>query len=255
MATAKEYIQANRAGLFDWIVLMTSFLLGFIFPSLRELVMSPAFYDCMLLALLIYVTGAALKHLPLSYRLSNSGKSIQPVPFLVFLLIGHWLIMFVLVMLAGPAIRHILHLPPLPASSASSGSGGKMIFLYMGLAFFITWLVYRNKTKRKKRKEYNADFLFRLELFADLLLTLSVSVFSFVFWEKGVMALLSRASTRTLSDVFGLFVLLCILFVLCYLPFRYLFFIEDRDRARNGRRLLFLFGFILVRAALEFAGI
>ncbi|MEO6611431.1 MAG: hypothetical protein ABIT05_04840 [Chitinophagaceae bacterium] len=252
MERAKQYIQANRAALFDWIVLTASFLLGFIFSSLRELVMSPVFYEWMLLALLLYVVGAALKHLPLSYRLSNSGKSIQPVPFLVFLLIGHWLVMFVLVLVAGPAIRHLLHLPTL---AAKSGSDGKMIVLYMVLAAFITWLVYRDKTKRKKRKEFAPNFLFRLELVADIFLVFSVTVFSFVFWEKGVMGLLSRASTRTLTDVFGLFVLLCVMFVLCYLPFRYLFFIEDRDRGRNGRRLLLLFGFILARAALEFAGI
>jgi hypothetical protein len=216
------------------------------------MVMSPVFYDWMLVALLMYVAGAALKHLPLSYRLSNSGAAIQPVPLLLPLLIGHWLIMFALVMVAGPSIREILHLPKLPAGSQVSGT---MIILYMVLAAFITWLVYRNKTKRKKTKLYNADFLFRVELVADILLVFSVTIFSFVFWEKGAMGLLSRASTRTLSDVFALFLLLCIMFVLCYLPFRYLFFIEDRDRGRNGRRLLLFFGFILVRAALEFAGI
>jgi len=252
MATAKEYLQANRAALFDWIVLLTSFLLGFVFPSLRDLILLPVFYDWMLVALLLYVAGATIKHLPLSYRLSNSGKNIEPVPFLLFLLVGHWLIMFVLVMLAGPELRHILHLSPY---TAENGASGGMIILDMALATLITWLVYRNKSKRKKRKRYGAVFLFRLELVADIFLVVAVSVFSFVFWEKGVVDLLSHASTRTLSDVFGLFVLLCILFVLCYLPFRYLFFIEDRDRGRNGRRLLLLFGFILVRAALEFAGI
>ena len=252
MATAKEYVQANRAALFDWIVLLTSFLLGFAFPSLRDLILSPVFYDWMLVALVLYIAGAAIKHLPLSYRLSNSGKNIEPVPFLIFLLIGHWLIMFVLVMLAGPEIRYVLQLSPY---NAKNGTSGGMIILYMALASFITWLVYRNKSKRKKRKQYGAIFLFRVELVADILLTASVSFFSFVFWEKGVIDLLLHASTRTLADVFGLFVLLCILFVLCYLPFRYLFFIEDRDRGRNGRRLLLLFGFILARAALEFAGI
>src|SRR5262245_24397479 len=104
MSTPKEYIQTNRAALFDWLVILTSFMLGFIYPSLSDFIRSPGFFNWMLVSLILYITGASLKHLPLSYRLSFSRARTNPVPYVLFLVIGHWLIIFFLVILAEPAI-------------------------------------------------------------------------------------------------------------------------------------------------------
>jgi hypothetical protein len=252
MITTKDYLQKNRAALFDWIVLLTSFMLGFAFPSLSNLIQSPGFFNWILASLLLYIVGAALKHLPLSYRMSFSGKTTPTVPYIIFLLVGHWFIIMLLVILAEPAIRSLFHLAPLTDKNAASGEiiAGSII-----TATFVTWLVYRTKSNRKKRKNYSADLLFWMEIAADILLVAGVSIFSFIFWEKGVMAMLGRASTDTFSDLWFLFFFLAILFLFFYLPLRYLFFIEDRERGRNRRRLLLIFVFILIKALLEVMGV
>jgi hypothetical protein len=249
---AKDYLQTNRAALFDWIVMITSFLLGFAFPSLKDLIHSPSFYNWMFAALLLYTIGAALKHLPLSYRLSSSSHNLKPVPYIIFLLVGHWFIIMILVILSEPAIRSTLRLAPLTDKNAASGG---IIFGSIVAATFITWLVYRTKSSRKKKKNYSANFLFGMELVADILLIAGVSIFTFVFWEKGVISMLGNAPTRTIGDIWFIFVFLAILFLFFYLPLRYLFFVEDRERGRNRRRLILIFAFILIKALLEMLGV
>jgi hypothetical protein len=252
MIAPKDYILKNRAALFDWSVLSISFLLGFIFPTIKDFITSPGFYNWMLAALLLYGVGAALKHLPLSYRITYAAKILKPVPYIIFLVIGHWFIILFLVIFAEPAIRHILHFPPLTKND--SINGGMVVFATL-IAVFVTWLVYRSKGNRVKGIKYSTDFLFRMELVADILLTAGVSILSFVFWEKGAMAMLARASTQTIGDIWFLFVFLSILFLFFYLPLRYLFFIEDRENGRNRRRLFLIFGFMLLRALFEMLNI
>jgi hypothetical protein len=230
--------------------MITSFLLGFAFPSLRDLVSSPGFYNWILASLLLYIIGAALKDLPLSYRMSRN--TVQPIPYTIFLLVGHWFIIMIMVILAEPAIRNILGLAPFNDKNAASG---ELIFGSILSAIVVTWLVYRTKSNRKKRKQYSAKFLFWWEIVADIFLIAGVSIFSFIFWEKGVMAMLSKASTNTFGDIWFLFVFLSICFLFFYLPLRYLFFIEDREKGRNRRRLLLLFVFILIKALLEVIGL
>ncbi len=251
MSTAKNYLQKNRAALFDWIVILTSFLLSFAFPSLSELIQSRGFFNWILASLLFYIVGAALKDLPLSYRLSHSAKTVRPVPYLIFLIAGHWFIIMLLVILSESAIRHLFHLPPL--TDKNSGSG-EIIVASIVTATIVTWLVYRTKSDRKKKRNYSPDFLFWMEMVADILLIAGVSIFSFVFWEKGALAMVGKASTQTMSDIWFLFVFLAILFVFFYLPLRYLFFIEDREGGRNRRRLLLIFTFVLVKALLDILG-
>lgn len=252
MIAPKNYILKNRAALFDWLVLSVSFMLGFIFPTIKDFFISPGYYNWMLAALLLYTVGAALKHLPLSYRITFSAKRLKPVPYLIFLVIGHWLVILFLVIFSEPAIRHILHLEPLNKNNSTSG---ELLIAATLIAAFVTWLVYRSKSNRKQRKIYSTNYLFGMELVADIMLTAGVSIFSFVFWEKGVLAMLGRVSTQTISEIWFLFVFLAILFLFFYLPFRYLFFIEDRENGRNRRRLFLIFGFILLRALFDMLNI
>ncbi len=248
MIAGNKYVQANRAALFDWIVLLTSFLMGFVFPSIKDIITSPDFSYWMLTALVLYIAGAALKHLPLSFRLISSSVPVKPVPYIILLLVGHWFIILFLVILAEPAIRTILQLPP---NTKNNSASWQLISSAVIMATFVTWLVYRTKSKRQKRIKYSPSFLGWLELAADMLLIAGVAIFSFVFWEKGVMAMLARASTQTASEVWFLFVFLSILFLFFYLPLRYLYFVEDRQRGRNRRRLMMIFGFLIVKALIE----
>jgi hypothetical protein len=142
----------------------------------------------------------------------------------------------------------LLQLPPLTEKNSASW---QIITGALVTATFVTWLVYRTKSNRKKRKKYSEQFLFRQEMVADILLIAGVAIFSFVFWEKGVMAMLGKASMKTMGEIAFLFGFLSILFLFFYLPLRYLFFIEDRERGRNRRRLLLIFTFILIKAILE----
>ena len=252
MIAPKDYIFKNRAALFDWSVISISFLLGFIFPTFKDFISSPKFSYWMLIAFLLYSGGAILKHLPLSYRLTFSAASPRPVPYVIFLVVGHWFILLIVLLFSEAAFRHIFSLPPMTKENSASW---QLILTSTATAAFVTWLVYRKKTNRKIRKKYSESNLFYRELVADIFLIAGVSIVSFVFWEKGVIAMLARASTRSIGDIWFLFVFLSITFLFCYLPLRYLFFIEDRQGGRNRRRLFYIFAFILLRALFEIINI
>lgn len=252
MFFSPEYMDARRAALFDWLVLFSSFMLGFVFPSLGNLVQSRLFYNLMLLALLLYTVGALLKHLPLSCRISSAGNSFRPVSYALFLAIGHWIIIFILVVLAEPGFWNFFGIPM--RSSAGSGNGWFLVTAG-GMAGLVTWLVYRDKSRRSGRPKPGAVLLFRQELIADILLVAGVSLISFVFWEKGAMGMLSMTPARSVGDIWFLFVLLALLFLFVYLPLRYLFFVEGRERESNRRRLLLIFGFLLFKALFEMLNI
>jgi len=241
-----QYIQHNRAAIFDWSVISISFLMGFIFPTLKDFIVSGGFHYWMFAALLLYVAGALLKHVPLAYRLQFSKQ--RAVPYILFLLIGHWLILLVVILFAELPFRQLAGLPPLSGDESVSWP---LILIASGLSALITWLVYRSKTNRKSRNTYTAANLFFREMTAYLLRISSVSVLTFFFWEKGVMAMLARSSTQTIGDIWFLFVFLSILFLFFYLPLRYLYFVEDREGGRNRKRLLYIFGFVLLRALFE----
>lgn len=247
MNRAENYIQKNRPALFDELVLGTSFLLGFIYPTLSDIIRSRWFSWWILAALLLYTAGALLKHRPLSYRLSRGGQ-LQPVPYILFLLVGHWFIILFAVILSESAFRELLKLPPLTEKNMASGG---LIFTAITLAVVITWIVYRGKSKGKNRLKWEEKKATFQELVADLFLVAGVSIFSFVFWEKGVMAMLERAPARSVGDIWFLFVFLSVLFVFFYLPLRYLYFIENKSRRGNRIRLFLIFGFMLLRALFE----
>jgi hypothetical protein len=202
----------------------------------------------MLLALLLYITGAWLKHQPLSYRVTATGESLREVPYMFFLMTGHWIILFTALIFSESAVRKIFRLPVIGAEDTVSPllNFGDMI-----LSGIITWLVFRTKRRRHFKKKYSSPYLFRRELVADGLLIAGVAILSFVFWEKGIMALLSNARTASIGDLCLLFIMLAICFMLFYLPLRYLFFIEDHSNRQTWQRLLLIFGLILLKSLFE----
>jgi hypothetical protein len=248
MSRAQNYIHQNKSSLFDWLVFGISLLLGFIFPTLSAFVSSPIFSYCMLASVVLYTAGAWLKHLPLSYRLMRLGKPPEPVPMLLFLLVGHWLIFYGVLLFSEPAFRKIFGMSIVTAESQLNGY---MMTACIFLAVYITWLVYRSKRSSKKQRSYSPGFLFRRELVADIFLITSISILSFASWEKGVMAALTHKQTRSISDIWGLFVMLSVAYILFYLPLRYLYLIEDHFSRQTWRRLLLIFGLVLIRTLFE----
>lgn len=243
MALTQAYITRNRPAVFDWLVISISFLLGFIFPTLSDFIRSGDFYAWILCSLLLYTAGAALKDAPLGQRMSFGTAKPRQVPYLLFLAVGHWFIFFFLVLLAEPLIRRYLGLPP--------GNTAHPPLLLLGTTFsgLLTWLVYRSKGNRSFRGGRSATSLFWQEMLADIFLTASVSVITFVFWEKGALAMLGTMRTTHIGAIVFMFLLLAILFLLVYMPLRYLYFIEDRGHP--GRRLLQVFAVLLLRALLD----
>ena len=248
MSGSRETIQRNRANLFDGAVITVSFMLGFIFPTISDFAQSSEFSYWMLTALVGYMLGVFLKHLPLSYRMSFQSYNPRVPPYLLLLLVGHWFIMLLLFIFSEPALRAILHRPPLGENNTTSGG---LMAIAITSSVILTWQVYRRKADRKKRKNYSADRLFYQEIIADFLLVAAVSIMSFAFWEKGVIAMLARAKTQTFRDIWFLFVFLSVMFVFFYLPLRYLYFVEDKVGGRNRRRLFYIFVIMLLRALFE----
>lgn len=251
MTPAKDYIIKNRLAIFDWSVLSISFLLGFIFPTITDFINAKIFYHWMLAAFLFYIFGAALKDLPLSYRLSHSAKTIKPVSYALFLVIGHWQIMLMVFILLETELRNIFHLPV----AANNETSFQSILIAISVSSFITWLVFRSKSKRKSSRIFSDNYLFRIELLADLFLIIGVAILSFMFWEKGAIAMLARAKTQTIGDIWMLFLFLSFLFLFFYLPLRYLFFMEGVNKGSNRKRLFLIFGFMLLKALFEMLNI
>lgn len=245
----KKYILPllqNKPALFDWSVIILSTILGLFFPTLGDFAGTAGFSYWMMAAFVVYVLGAALKDLPLGRRLSTPGYPVRPVPYLILLLIGHWLIMLVVVILSEKAFRSVAGLPPLAPGYSADGTS---VFIFILLSLFVTWLVYRTKSNRRKRKVLPPQLLTGVELVADILLFLSITVFTFLFWEKGALAMLGNKETHSIGDVWFIFLFLSILYILVYLPLRYLYFIEDRSSYR--RRMFRIFGFLLLRILLD----
>jgi hypothetical protein len=248
MLNTHKYNQESKAALFDWLVFGISFSMGFIFTSLKDFVASPGFTIWMLAALLLYTIGAALKHLPLRYRLGRSGKAIKEIPLFYFLLAGHFCIFCIVVFFSEPAVIKLFASGPAPVKSKPDNPN---ILRPILAAIFVTWLIFRPKRVVRKKINFSANSLFIMELVADIFLVAGVSILSFAFWEKGIFALLTRKPVSSIGDVWFLFVFLSITYILFYLPLRYLFLIEDYQEGATWKRLLLIFGLLLLKSLLE----
>ncbi|HSU28190.1 MAG TPA: hypothetical protein VLJ68_07405 [Chitinophagaceae bacterium] len=247
MRSPALYINQNRAAIFDWVVFITSILLGFIFPSLSDFISFSWFSGWMLIAFLMYVAGSWMKHIPLYLRLIRAGKSPREMPMLLLLILGHWIIIFTAILFAEPVIRKIIGVRPAHEGDQVSG---RFLLMYMLVAGLVTWLVYRHRKKIKNAARFSVAHLFYRELVADVFLCISIATFTFAFWEKGVMTIFNGNSIKGFSDVWALFLMLSFAFVLFYLPLRYLFLVEDYSNNQTWRRMMYIFGFLILRSLL-----
>ncbi|MFZ1453891.1 MAG: hypothetical protein WAT20_14390 [Ferruginibacter sp.] len=235
----------NKPAIFDWLVFSISLLLGLIFPELGDLTASASFSGWMLGGLVLYMLGLWLKHRPVYARLANQAKPQKGISYMLFLIIGHWLIMLAVVMIAESAFRNIIGLPQLPTDNPTSGC---QVFTSIVLSILITWLAFR--PGGKSRKPVTEKYLFKRELAGDILLISAVSLLSFVFWEKSILAAMAHMRMDSIGDILMLFIFLGFAYMLFYLPLRYLYLIEDHS-SKAWRRLLLIFMLILVRALIE----
>ena len=241
------FLQENKAATFDWLVLSISFSLGFIFPTLDDLISSPLFSFFILTALVLYTIGAWLKHLPLYERLKSEERKLSFSLF-VSLMGIHCVLIMAAVTFSMPAARIIIGLPP---ATTAEAAGLGVIYISLIAASFITWLVFRNG--KSKYKYYSSSYLFRRELAGDICLVIGVSFFSFVIWEKAIIAKLFNAliPIASISDVCVLFFSIALVYIVFYLPLRYLYLVEDHFSRKIWKRLFLIFGLLLLKALFE----
>lgn len=246
MATTRNRIKQQKPALFDWLVFTISLVMGLVFPELKNFAAAASFTYWMFAAMLLYMAGLWLKHRPVYYRLAKEGRGPQSVPYVLFLIIGHWVIMLMLVIFSIDAMRGIAGLPQVPLDKSLSGwqLSGCIV-----LSLFITWLAFR--PGGKSRKLLTEASLFRRELAGDILLISGVSILSFVFWEKSLLGAMEHMQLNSFGNICVLFIFLSVCYVLFYLPLRYLYLIEDRLSSQTWKRLLLIFILILLRGLFE----
>jgi hypothetical protein len=245
MAPVWNSIKQNKPAIFDWLVFAISLLMSLIFPELKDLTASTSFSGWMLAGLVLYIIGLFLKHRPVYYRLAKQGRQQKHPALLLFLIIGHWIIMLAVVVIAEQAFRHIVGLPPVPKDHPVSGW---QVFINIVLSIAVTWLAFR--PARKSKKTFTEKYIFRRELIGDVVLISAVSMLSFVFWENSLLSAMAHMRMDTFGNILVLFIFLCFAYMLFYLPLRYLYLIEDQPR-QAWRRLLLIFILILVRGLFE----
>jgi hypothetical protein len=239
-------IKKNRPAIFDWLVFIISLSLGFIFPSLKEIAAFASLSVWMLVCLILYVAGVLLKRGPLYNRLALSGSIQKVIPYVFFLIVGHWVIMLFLVIFSEDAFRKLTGLPMINKEVAVSGLS---VFTSIVTAAVITWLVF--KKGNKKKKPLSETNLFYRELIADLLLISTVAMLCFVFWEKTILVAIQHMPINGIVDAIMLFIFLSFAYILFYLPLRYLYLIDGQSNSFAWKRLLLIFLLILIRGLFE----
>jgi RsiW-degrading membrane proteinase PrsW (M82 family) len=164
------------------------------------------------------------------------------VLFLLFLIIGHWVIMLGVVIVSEPAFRQLTGLPPLTDDDQRSGYS---VFTAIVLSIALTWLAF--KPVKKFSKPVSSNALERQELLGDILLIAGVSLLSFVVWEKSLVEAMTQMDADSFGQLFALFIFLALCYLLFYLPLRYLYLIEERSGRQAWKRLLLVFMIILLR--------
>lgn len=238
-------IKEHKPAIFDWMVFTISVLLGFVFPHLSDLTASGSFSAWMLGGLVLYTSGLCFKHQPVYYRLAKEGKAVTYIPYLFLLIIGHWIIMLAVLIVAESSFRQMLSLAQMPKDSAATGG---QILTAIITAAFITWLAFRPGGKR--RKNVSEKKIITTELIGDVVLITGVSLLSFVFWEKTILDAMVHMRMNSIGEICLLFIFLSFAYMLFYLPLRYLYFIEDHSK-KTWRRLLIIFLLVLVRGLFE----
>jgi magnesium-transporting ATPase (P-type) len=188
----------------------------------------------MALAIVAQLFGAILKSSPLKQRLwkkpSRSGKGILD-KFMDVLLFFHFILFSVVCLLA----MDLLGIVNLVDRSASGEDLWVVISLV--IAAILTFSVWRAGKRPGESLPETAQHSILQEALADGLLLISVSIITRFFWESWYLELEPSRGIGFSPRAIVLLVGLSLLFVVFYLPSRYLFLVEDYRYLRTWVRM------------------
>lgn len=183
------------------------------------------------LAVVTQMIGAILKSNPLKYRMGETtGGSKAGIlrKFMDVLLFFHFILFSVICLMA----MDLLGLVDL------SGSGEDIwVVVSLILAAVLTFTVWRAGKRRDEPPTKMAKYPIVQETLADGLLLISVSIITRFFWESWYLELEPSRGIGLTSRAIVLLVALSLLFVVFYLPSRYLFLVEDYRYGRTWIRM------------------
>lgn len=188
----------------------------------------------LVLAVITQLLGALLKTNPLKHRLhAQSTRSAAGIlaKFMNVLLFFHF-ILFSVICLMSMALLGIVDL-------VDRSSSGDDIWVVVSLliAALITYTVWWAGKQPDKALTKNVKYPFIQEALADGLLLVSVSIITRFFWESWYLEIEPSRGIGVTPLAVVLLVALSLLFVVFYLPGRYLFLVEDYRYGRTWPRM------------------
>jgi len=188
----------------------------------------------LLAAMITHLLGAVLKSGPLKYRLS--GKSSRQTDdlldkFMGVLLFFHF-ILFTIICLMSLGLLGIVNLV-----DRSSSGDDIWVGLSLLIAGLLTYTVWRAGNRPEKVPTKIIRFPNAQEALADGFLWISVSIITRFFWETWYLEI--EPSRGIGFSLLGLVLLvaLSLLFVVFYIPSRYLFLVEDYRYGKTWLRM------------------
>jgi hypothetical protein len=185
-------------------------------------------------AVISQLLGAVLKTNPLKYRLSETpSRSTGNIldKFMDVLLFFHFLL-FTIISLLSMGLLGIVDL----VDRSSSGDD-----IWVGVSLLIggllTYFVWRAGKRPDKVPTNVINYPIAQEMLADGLLWISVSIITRFFWESWYLEIEPTRGIGFSSRGIVLLVALSLLFVVFYIPSRYLFLVEDYRYVRTWARM------------------
>jgi hypothetical protein len=185
-------------------------------------------------AVITQLLGAVLKTKPLRYRLSGTpARSSADIldKFMDALLFFHF-ILFSVICLMALGLLDIVEM----ADNSSSGDD-LWVVVSLIIAGLLTFMVRRAGKRPDEAPTKMIKYPFIQEALADGLLLISVSIVTRFFWETWYIELETSRGIGLSSRSIVLLTALSLLFVVFYLPSRYLFLVEDYRYARTWVRM------------------
>lgn len=186
------------------------------------------------LAVITQLLGAVLKSNPLKHRLyeNSSGSSAGIMDIFMDVLLFFHFILFSVICLMSMALLGIVDLV-----DRSTSGDDIWVVISLIIAGLLTYTVWRAGKRPSKAPIKPIKYPFIQEALADGLLLISVSIITRFFWESWYPELEpSRGIGFTLPAIV-LLVALSLLFIVFYLPSRYLFLVEDFRYGRTWLRM------------------
>ena len=182
-------------------------------------------------AVFTQLLGTVLKTKPLRYRLSDTpARSSTDIldKFMDALLFFYFILFSVISLMA---------LGLLGMADNSTSGDDLWVVAALIIAGLLTFLVRRAGKRPDEAQTKMIKYPFIQEALADGLLLISVSIVTRFFWETWYIELETSRGIGLSSRSIVLLTALSLLFVVFYLPSRYLFLVEDYRYARTWVRM------------------